>query len=186
MRAWGAALILAAPFTASADDHIPSSSWQKNLELPAHRSLQSVIAETNTTLSPFESDGCSGGMSWSWQVVANLFPDFEAAQGAAPPWEICCVIHDRVYHDAAGTMEADQSYGARVSADEALRMCVIEEGESRVTELADRYDVSEDRIRYAYSLIGDTMYNAVRLGGGPCSGLPWRWGFGYPGCVPGF
>ena len=30
----------------------------------------------------------------------------------------------------------------------------------------------------------DMMYRAVRIGGGPCTGLPWRWGNGWPGCNP--
>ena len=33
-----------------------------------------------------------------------------------------------------------------------------------------------------YEVIGDLMYRAVRIGGIPCSGLPWRWGYGWPEC----
>ena len=31
-------------------------------------------------------------------------------------------------------------------------------------------------------LTGELMYRAVRLGGAPCTGLPWRWGHGWPPC----
>jgi hypothetical protein len=162
-----------------------SGGLRKSLEMPGHRSLQSVIADPESTLAPFETDGCSGGMSWSWRIVADVFPGFEAAQGAHPPWESCCVVHDRAYHDAGGTREAEASFAARLAADEALRACVVSNGEQKLDELAAHYDVSPEQVRFAYSLISDAMFQSVRFGGGPCSGLPWRWGFGYPGCVPG-
>lgn len=161
------------------------TDMQRILEMPAHRSLNAKMSEPDTALNPFTTDGCSGGMSSSWRVVADLFPDFETAQGSEPPWEYCCVIHDRAYHGAAGSTTADESYAARHAADNALRQCVIEQGEAAVSDLAMRYSVSEDQVRLAYSVIGDAMYSAVRFGGGPCTGLPWRWGYGYPGCIPG-
>jgi hypothetical protein len=145
-----------------------------------------VISEPGSTLAPFETDGCSGGMSWSWRFVAEVLPDFAAAQGAEPPWEACCVAHDRAYHDAGGTTEAEASHAARLAADEALRACVSAPAAADVAALAARYDVPADRVLAAHDFIAISMFNAVRLGGGPCSGLPWRWGYGYPGCVPGF
>ena len=33
-----------------------------------------------------------------------------------------------------------------------------------------------------YAAIAELMYRAVRIGGIPCSGLPWRWGYGWPEC----
>jgi hypothetical protein len=68
-------------------------------------------------------------------------------------------------------------------ADAALRACVIETGESRVTDLVQEYDVTPDQVAAAYDGIAQAMYLAVRFGGAPCSGLPWRWGYGYPGCT---
>lgn len=174
------------PLIAFSQEDGATSAVQRGLEMPAHRSLQSVMSAPGGDLAPFETDGCSGGISWSWRVVADLFPDFEAAQGATPPWEQCCVVHDRAYHNAAGAKTATQSFNARLSADQALQACVTEQGESQVQDLAARYDVTDDTIRLAYDTIAASMFNAVRFGGGPCSGLPWRWGFGYPGCVPGF
>jgi hypothetical protein len=37
-------------------------------------------------------------------------------------------------------------------------------------------------VGFIYQGIADLMYRAVRLGGIPCSGLPWRWGYGWPAC----
>lgn len=169
-----------------AQDQSTMVSVQKKFEMPAHRSLSAVIGDPSNSLSDFETDGCSGGMSWSWRVVADVFPDFEAAQGAEPPWEACCVVHDQAYHNAGGTTDAEASFLARLAADEALWQCVAEPPQDDIASMATRYDVSQDQVRFAYDLIADSMFNAVRFGGGPCSGLPWRWGFGYPGCLPGF
>lgn len=35
----------------------------------------------------FQTDGCSGGMSWAWKKFLRQ----------APPWEQCCVKHDLAY-----------------------------------------------------------------------------------------
>jgi hypothetical protein len=170
------------PFCAVAQEDADGASFQRSLEMPAHRSLQSIISDSETTLAPFETDGCSGGMSWSWRLVSDVFEDFAEAQGTIPPWEHCCVIHDRAYHSAGGAQTAGDSYAARLAADEALRLCVVDQGQMQVTQLSQRYDVPPERIEQAYGLIGDAMFSAVRLGGAPCSILPWRWGFGYPLC----
>ncbi len=162
----------------------PTSNLQRSLELPAHRSLMEIASKSE--LSDFVSDGCSGGLSSSWRVVADLFPNFAEVHNEAPPWEECCVAHDLTYHNAGGAASADESFDARLAADEVLRSCVVEEGSRRRNDLAKDYDVSPDLIDRAYQAVGDSMFTAVRFGGGPCSGLPWRWGFGYPGCLPGF
>lgn len=187
MRADVAVLVSVVAWPLAAEETVGAATdVQRALEMPGHRALMTKIANADTVLSPFTTDGCSGGMSWSWQVVADLFPDFKAAQGGAPPWETCCIDHDRHYHGASASRTAEDSYAARLAADDALRQCVIAQGEASVTELAVRYEVTEDQVRLAYQVIGDAMYSAVRFGGGPCSGLPWRWGYGYPGCIPGF
>ncbi len=163
-----------------------AADLQKTLEMPGHRSLQSVIEKPETTLSEFETDGCSGGMSSGWQLVADLFPAFAEAQGGEPPWEECCVIHDRAYHNAGGATDAEASFAARLEADEALRQCVANPPPDDIAAAMTRYEAEETQVLLAYDLIASAMFNAVRFGGGPCSGLPWRWGFGYPGCLPGF
>jgi len=175
-------VVLAAQPVLAQDTREPSLLGRA-VEMPAHRSLQKVIIDPDSSLAPFETDGCSGGLSSTWRVVADLFPDFAEVQGNRPPWEDCCVVHDRVYHDAGETTDAEASFESRHAADEALRLCVIKEGDNHIERLALRYDVSEEQVRLAYEVIADAMYDSVRFGGGPCSGLPWRWGFGYPGCL---
>jgi hypothetical protein len=181
----GLLLVCLSVSMAQAEDASVLSKMKKSLELPAHRSLIDLVKAPGTVLAPFETDGCSGGMSWSWRVVADVFPDFNAAQGAVPPWETCCVIHDEAYHTAGGARDPEASYAARLTADEALRQCVANPPQEEVDAVVERYEVSLDQVRLAYDLIADSMFNAVRFGGGPCSGLPWRWGFGYPTCLPG-
>lgn len=150
-------------------------------ELPAHTALMSIRKDAE--LSAFVTDGCSGGLSYSWRVVARNFPDFADAHDQIPPWENCCVIHDRAYHDAGGAETAEDSYDARLTADKALESCVNRTGALRAEEVAAYYDVQPEAVEAAYEAIAEAMYLAVRFGGGPCSGLPWRWGFGYPQCT---
>ena len=159
----------------------PASLWRR-MELPAHRALQRVRETPGTALAPFTTDGCSGGLSDVWRVVADRFPAFAEAHRQAPPWEGCCVIHDRAYHAGGPDAEAELSYSARLSADEALRLCVVHSADDRTAELVGRYGLTEKEVRSAYDAVAAAMYLAVRFGGGPCTGLPWRWGYGYPNC----
>ena len=169
--------LLTAP--AAAQDN----ALQRTLELPAHRLLMGVVTAPGVEPAPFVSDGCSGGLSSSWRAVADLVPGFAEAHQAAPPWEACCLAHDRAYHDAGGARTPEASYDARLDVDSTLRACVIATGETRLDDLATRYGGTETQVRRAYAAIAEAMFGAVRLGGGPCSGLPWAWGFGYPGCL---
>lgn len=159
------------------------NALQRSLELPAHRLLMGMVSAPGTGRAPFVSDGCSGGLSSSWRVVAELVPGFAEAHEPTPPWEGCCIAHDRAYHDAGGAHTPEASYSARLAADTTLRDCVVTIGETRLADLATRYGSRETQVRRAYAAIADAMFIAVRLGGGPCSGLPWAWGFGYPGCL---
>ena len=152
------------------------------IEGPGHAALMGVMVEAGTSPVPFETDGCSGGLSEAWTVVAGRFPDFAEAHRTLPPWEACCVTHDRAYHDAGGATDAVASFDARLGADRALETCVVATGASRVDALAGIYDVPADRIEAAYDSVARAMFLAVRVGGAPCSGLPWRWGYGYPDC----
>jgi len=152
------------------------------LELRAHQALIEQSHRAEVTLAPFETDGCSGGLSDIWRLVSGQFPDFAAAHQEIPPWEYCCVEHDRTYHDGGGADTAEASYSARVQADDALRSCVMQTGETRKQQVATHYEVEPDSVTRAYGVIADAMHLAVRFGGAPCSGLPWRWGFGWPEC----
>lgn len=157
-------------------------SIQRAAETPAHEILMALVTRPETTLAPFETDGCSGGLSQAWQAMSSTFPAFAAAHQSKPPWEECCVTHDRAYHNAGGALEATLSFDARLEADIALKACVAGSAADRVTALSEMYDLSTDQIEGAYQGIAETMFLAVRLGGAPCTGLPWRWGYGYPPC----
>lgn len=152
------------------------------LELPAHEALIAGRERPGTELSQFESDGCSGGMSDVWRRVARQFEGFSQTFDSAPPWESCCVTHDRDYHDGVNAKDAATSFAARLKADQKLAQCVTEMGVTRRDELAISYDLSPVQVESTVASIGMAMYWAVRFGGRPCNGLPWRWGFGYADC----
>lgn len=175
-------ILEAAALTVLVASPLAAQEFGQRMEMPGHRAL--MKAREGAALSPFETDGCSGGLSSTWELVADTFPDFAEAHENSPPWEACCVIHDRAYHNAGGVSEAEASYQARLTADEELQACVIRKGDERVDGIAELYDVTSDQVGAAYRTIAGAMYMAVRFGGGPCTGLPWRWGFGYPGCTP--
>jgi hypothetical protein len=151
------------------------------VEIGWHQRLVEVRRSAGAALSPFVSDGCSGGLSSGWVFVSAAFPAIAKYHGNRPPWESCCLAHDRLYHEG-GPLDADASFKARRVADDALRQCVIQVGEERSGQLEAAYGLSRDRIAAIYRSIADVMYRAVRLGGAPCSGLAWRWGFGWPNC----
>lgn len=158
-------------------------SFTKSFEMPAQRALQRIKKNPAASLSVFVSDGCSGGLSASWSVIAEYLPTFAKAHQTTPPWEYCCVNHDRSYHAAGTSSDPETSYSARLEADETLQGCVLETAEQRMAELTELYGLTNTEIRSAYSAISTSMFIAVRLGGGPCTGLPWRWGYGYQNCT---
>ena len=175
--------LIASPASVSGEEAVPPSFDLIRLaELPAHRALMRAIGEENGRLSDFTTDGCSGGMSAGWALIADDFPELAPTEDGALPWNHCCVTHDRAYHAAGASTDADASFDARLDADKALRVCVESTGELRKAEAAVRLGMTETQIALGYQLLARNMYNAVRLGGGPCSGLPWRWGYGYPNC----
>lgn len=90
---------------------------------------------------PFTTDGCSGGLSFAWRLLFRTLP----------PWEKCCVKHDRAYW-RGGTA------AARRAADRALLKCVRKNGHP------------------GWGLV---LWAAVRVGGHPLLPLSWRWGFGW-------
>ncbi len=152
------------------------------LEMPAQRALQRLRERPDTQLAPFVTDGCSGGLSGGWKLAAGMLPGFAEAEGGVPPWEGCCVIHDHAYHSGANDTDASANYDARLAADRALRACVAQSAETDIDARATRFGVTPAAIRRAFEIIAGAMYHAVRIGGMPCSMLPWRWGYGYPAC----
>lgn len=169
MRHLTTILLLAAYAGPLAAQDGSAQSLRYSLERPFHAALMKKIQDQPAARSPFQSDGCSGGLSQAWSGMAHMLPTFAKAYSDSPPWEGCCIRHDRTYHAAGGATDPDNSYTARLAADNALKSCVQ----------ATR-GVEKDPATYA--LIAQTMFLAVRIGGGPCSGLSWRWGYGYPAC----
>lgn len=162
--------------------HIPTAKVQRDFELSAHRELIQSFRRNGRSPDVFTTDGCSGGLSKAWRTVSDRFSDFAKAHEKAPPWESCCVVHDRTYHSAGGANEAHESYALRLSADQALRECVLDTGRERSADLSVKYGLSEDQVHAAYQAIANAVFDAVRIGGLPCSGQAWRWGYGYPHC----
>ncbi|WP_231751831.1 hypothetical protein [Phaeobacter sp. CECT 5382] len=163
-------------------DRFELDQWGRFWELMAHERLLAVIAAPKNTLSPFTSDGCSGGFSSSWEQIAGYWPGFADRYQQEPPFESCCITHDRAYHDTTGAADAAYSYGARLRADRELRHCVWQTAQDQRAELARLYSVSEEVLELGFGQLGWAMFYAVRFGGQPCSGLSWRWGYGYPDC----
>jgi hypothetical protein len=184
------AIILASVLLLSCSDSTDQDSpaqgieqLEQQLELQHHRHLLARMAAPGSTLAAFTTDGCSGGLSIGWEYLAEHIDSIRKQHGMRPTWEDCCIAHDRRYHAGAiaGATAAD-SFEARKQADLALEDCVIETGARRSPELSDEYGVSVDTIHSLYATIAGLMYRAVRVGGIPCSGLPWRWGYGWPAC----
>jgi hypothetical protein len=144
---------------------------EKQLEKLREVQQKSVITE-------FVSDGCSGFQSESWHKLAEKIPQFRDHFGNAPPWEDCCIEHDKAYWRG----ETEQGYSRRLKADKALMQCVIVTGERVTPELVKKYDLDPKYIQRAFDITAQAMYRAVRFGGMACTAFPWRWGYGWPKC----
>lgn len=156
---------------------------ERQLELDRHARLLARQQAADSRLAPFSTDGCSGGLSLGWERVGGWLAPFRQLHGARPPWEPCCIAHDRHYHAAAPPeASAEASFAARRAADLELRACVLATGAARAPALSALWGVSEARVATLYTAIADAMYRAVRVGGAPCTPLPWRWGYGWPAC----
>ncbi|ATF19656.1 hypothetical protein PhaeoP128_03049 [Phaeobacter gallaeciensis] len=160
----------------AADTDRPDGYWER-LERAAHHALMQEVAAAGGETVPFTTDGCSGGLSAIWRQMSGKY----GADGG-PPFEACCIAHDRLYHNAAGIGGADPiaseeavlaaaSQRARLAADQALRRCVERNLSGKDPTIAN-----------LASPVATAIYAAVRFGGAPCSGLSWRWGYGYRPC----
>jgi len=130
------------------------------------------------TIDEFRSDGCSGGLSESWKTLARVWPEMARAIGDQPPWEACCVAHDHDYWRG----ESVDGFEKRLQADTRLRQCVERTGQEQSSTIAQRLGVERAEIDEIFGLTAEMMFYAVRIGGGPCTGLDWRWGHGWPPC----
>jgi hypothetical protein len=170
-------VLLASQGSASAQE------FRAFFETLLHQRLIATMQSNNEPMTPFTSDGCSAGMSKGWSFFAASFPTFAKVHGRTPPWEECCVTHDRRYHAGPPrNADAAMSVGLRKQADEAARQCIIQTAARREQALASAYGINRREVARIYRLIADTTYEAVRVGGAPCTGLDWRWGFGLPNC----
>ena len=158
-------------------------SLEIQLEMGRHEQFLKTRNSEASQLSPFTTDGCSGGLSIGWEYLAKTIETFQDVHGEKPPWESCCITHDKAYHVGGDDGDnAELSFTARKGADEQLEACVIETASDRLQALSESYNISEDEVESLYRVIGALMYRAVRIGGMPCTGLPWRWGYGWPEC----
>lgn len=156
---------------------------ERQLEMGRHEQLVAVKAQPQSVLSEFTTDGCSGGLSVGWEYLAGRIRNFHDRHGTKPPWESCCITHDQAYHTGGGRdADAAESFAARRQADLALKGCVLETGIKRIPELSAEYNIPPREVEPLYTAIAALMYRAVRVGGMPCTGLPWRWGYGWPEC----
>ena len=149
------------------------------LEQAGMQRLQAQQSRPGVVMETFRSDGCSGGLSDSWKTLAGIWPEFARAAGEAPPWEHCCVAHDRDYWRG----ESIDGFEKRLQSDRELRQCVIASGQEQAGDIARRLGAERAQVIEIFNLTADLMFHAVRIGGGPCTGLAWRWGYGWPPCA---
>ena len=136
---------------AAAQDAAQSLSLVDDLELRIeigqHERLIKRRTKDGTTLAAFATDGCSGNLSTGWELVSKTLPAVAKHHGERPPWEGCCVAHDRLYHEGgAANLDAKGSFAARRAADEQLRQCVVRTGEDRLDALSADYKLSRDEV----------------------------------------
>ena len=148
------------------------------LEVPRMARLAELQRRLPVPLHGFESDGCSGGLSAGWQRLVDQVPELAGRLGDHPPWEACCVEHDRAYWLGQG----ENGYTRRLAADRALRQCVIATAEANRQDWSARLGISPAHLDDLMAGVAQAMYLAVRVAGGPCTGLDWRWGYGWPDC----
>ena len=156
---------------------------EHRLEIERHERLVSRKAEPGSMREAFTTDGCSGGMSAGWEFLTGKLETLRNRHGENPPWADCCLAHDRLYHEG-GPREATaaESFDGRKKADLALKDCVLETRAARADSLQADYGLTPDEARLLYETVAGLMYRAVRIGGMPCTGLSWRWGYGWPEC----
>lgn len=158
-------------------------SMEYQLELRHHKELIVQKSNRGNQLNEFTTDGCSGGLSVGWQYLAGKIQKFQQVHGGQPPWESCCIVHDQAYHTGGGRdISAKESFMLRKQADKKLEVCVRRSGAGRAQELSREYGMSSEEVDRIYDVLAALMYRAVRVGGIPCTGLPWRWGYGWPEC----
>lgn len=175
---WLAMLLLSGVVSAADKDASRLDQIQQDLEQARYRELAQVQAEPQHHLAAFTTDGCSGGLSDGWRFLAGVLPVFKQKFGNKPPYESCCVTHDRAYWRG----ETEDGYNKRLQADRTLQQCVADFGRQHRDEFAREFKLPADTIETNFKIVAALMYRAVRVGGMPCTVFPWRWGYGWPAC----
>jgi hypothetical protein len=160
--------------------HLLESRISTNPSKEASEMLLLEETKKEVRISKFETDGCSGNVSEAWSLSIrglsalskNFAEKYEGAQNI--PFEDACVRHDKIYYLGAG------GYDARLQADNKLRADIISYGINNAEQIRDRASLKtkEDAI-FMYEIIAEAVYRGVRLGGGPCTGQSYAWGYGY-------
>ena len=169
-------VLLLSPIAAAAN---PLGEAARLIEEINMERLHAQQTRPGASIDAFRSDGCSGGLSESWNTLARIWPEMARAVGELPPWEDCCVEHDRDYWRG----DSVNGFEKRLQADLRLRQCVEQSGQDKAAEIAARIGIATGEVVEIFDLTAELMYHAVRIGGGPCTGLAWRWGHGWPPCV---
>ncbi len=143
---------------------------------------QLAIMQQQTTHAPFTSDGCSGNVSAGWKQVIQLLSETSEefsrtyANAESIPFESACIAHDQSYHLGNG------GYVGRLRADMKLRTDIIEYAITNVSTIKERTGLTTDeQVIFLYEILAEAVYRGVRLGGAPCTGMPYAWGYGYGG-----
>jgi hypothetical protein len=172
-----ACLLPSLSLAADAVDH-SIEQIERDLEVSRYQALAQVQADTHNQLAPFTTDGCSGGLSDGWRFLAKTLPAFKRKFGDKPPYESCCVEHDRAYWRG----ETVHGFEQRQHADQALQQCVAQFGKVHRDAFAQEFHLSPAAIERNFRIVAALMYRAVRVGGRPCTQFSWRWGYGWPLC----
>lgn len=172
-------IIIVISADAGTDTHRTADTRQgPRYEQARQQRLARVQSSKQNHLSTFTTDGCSGGLSDGWRFLAHHLPAFGKTFGQNPPYEDCCVAHDLAYWRG----ETRHGYEKRLQADNRLRQCVITYGKLHSSEFARQFKLPASIIERNFRIVAELMYRSVRVGGMPCTGLPWRWGYGWPTC----
>ena len=138
-------------------------------------------------IADFVTDGCSGNVSTAWtsgiQNALKIFPDIlkEYTEVTNVPFEEVCRVHDRAYYQGEG------GYEGRLKVDNALRQNILQYAFENTEEIQKRTGLQDDAsVLFMYEVVADSIYRGVRLGGMPCTGMSYAWGYGYNdgSCIP--
>jgi len=141
---------------------------------------QLAEAKEHYPIDAFISDGCSGSASRGWSVAVEELSKISSEFGGlyadtkTIPFEYACITHDKSYHTGEG------GYAGRLLADHTLRSDIISYGIANTKKIKERTGLrTDEEAMFLYEVVAETVYRAVRLGGTPCTGTPYAWGFGY-------